>query len=340
MPANRTGRTAPEIFATTALSAPELAAFLADFDRDGYVVLDGIMTPAGAAGLAQEMTSHPRYLAWLEDGEDDTASWCRRTTGRFGLRPWNDKGPYSDQTIDAPLIRQLLGAVMTDPCYPPHFDHSTFSVSLPGSPAGAFHQDHHHFRRANSTPTNIAERKRGALYVQMLYYPVGFCEGDGSVAVIPHSHRLDPLQIDEQAATMESPFSFGQTLDSLRPPPLLAGLKAITFSLPPGSVIFLNARTYHAYTRFSASAGQTHRLFGNVIYKEGGPPHRFTQPIDPCWLEDGNGCIVSDYRKKLLDRQPFSADTEDVSLPNAWQATAAGSVRKVATSDASGLCRL
>ena len=56
------------------------------------------------------------------------------------------------------------------------------------------------------------------------------------------------------------------------------------------------------------------------IFKEGdgtehgGPPHRFTQPIPDHWLE-GN---LSEHRRRLLNRQSFSADTEDPSLPNAW----------------------
>ena len=93
MPANRSGRTAPPIFRRHQLSASELADFQRAFEDDGYVVLDGCFTEEGADGLAEEMLANAEYLAWDE---------IVRTTGvrepeRFGLRPWDEKGPWSDR---------------------------------------------------------------------------------------------------------------------------------------------------------------------------------------------------------------------------------------------------
>ena len=68
--------------------------------------------------------------------------------------------------------------------------------------------------------------------------------------------------------------------------------------------------------------------FANMIFKEqsdlkeegdgtsaGGPPHRFTQPIPDSWLEGE----VSEHRRQLFDRLPYSADTENEDLPNNWE---------------------
>ena len=93
MPANRSGRTGPPIFRRHQLSASELADFQRAFEDDGYVVLDGCFTDAGSDGLAEEMLANAEYLAWDE---------IVRTTGvrepeRFGLRPWDEKGPWSDR---------------------------------------------------------------------------------------------------------------------------------------------------------------------------------------------------------------------------------------------------
>ena len=150
---------------------------------------------------------------------------------------------------------------MPDPEHPPHFCHSTFSVSLPGAGAGGFHQDHHHFRKSNSWPINLAERERNGLYVQLLYYPYGFKENDGSVVLIPGSHKRDPLRIDALADDLvgsgvnPSPFSF-ERLEEFESTTLFSGLSPFTCELPAGSMVFLNARCYHAYTRFAAASGQ------------------------------------------------------------------------------------
>ena len=144
MPANETGRSAAPIFSREALEPAELAGFVAAFERDGFVAMPAILTAAGAQGLADEILQHPAYHAWLEEEERraSTAPAARRQGGRFGLRPHNDKGPWTDQTIDAPLIQQLVSAVMAEP----QLCHTSIQVSQPGAPAGGYHQDHKHFQ--------------------------------------------------------------------------------------------------------------------------------------------------------------------------------------------------
>ena len=161
MPANATGLTAPPIFRREALDPSELEAFTADLERDGFVLFDGCLTQEGAEGLAAEMLQHPDYKAWLGGGEANRGQKLSADNPRFGLRPFNDKGPWSDQLFDAPLVRQLLGAVMRRPY---HVCHTTFAVGLPGSSIIGFHQDHHHWN--NALPVNLHERD--GYYIQMV----------------------------------------------------------------------------------------------------------------------------------------------------------------------------
>ena len=92
-------------------------------------------------------------------------------------------------------------------------------------------------------------------------------------------------------------------------------------------MVFLNARCYHGVAAPRKDSPLAHRLFCNMIFKEqsdlkqkgdgvsvGGPPHRFTQPIPASWLEGH----VSEHRRRLFDRGPYSADTENEDLPNNW----------------------
>ena len=129
---------AESMFTQEALSEAELASFLEAFDRDGFVAMPGVLTAAGARGFADEILNDNAYLAWLQEGDNQHG-------GRFGLRPHNDKGPFAAQTVDAPLIQQLVTAVMEEP----QLCHTTISVSHPGATAGGFHQDHHHFRKVS-----------------------------------------------------------------------------------------------------------------------------------------------------------------------------------------------
>ena len=105
MPANTTGLTAPPIFRREALDPSELEAFTAGLERDGFVLFDGCLTREGAEGLAAEMLQHPDYKAWLGGGEANRGQKLSADNPRFGLRPFDDKGPFSDQLFDAPLVR-------------------------------------------------------------------------------------------------------------------------------------------------------------------------------------------------------------------------------------------
>ena len=102
---------------------------------------------------------------------------------------------------------------------------------------------------------------------------------------MPGSHRVAPTA----AATPER---------------LLAGefdaevgrsLKEKRLSLPPGSMVYINARIFHAVEAKPLDSPQPYRIFNIDIFKEAGPPHRYTQEIPPEWLSRANA-----MRKKLF----------------------------------------
>jgi hypothetical protein len=329
MPANATGLTAPPIFKRETFTHDELAEFKAALDDDGFVFFDSLLTEEGAQGLAAEILEHPDYRAWAGGRAANRGQVKSETSLKFGLRPFNDKGPWSDQLFDAPLVRQLLGAVMRRPY---HVCHTTFSVGHPGCQPISFHQDHHHFN--HPAPVNLHERD--GYYIQMLYYPHGFTQFDGSLEVLPGSHKVSPEDYKALLARHDihsQADAIAQAADPSRPylPEAVAtelGLEPVTFSASPGSMVFLNARCYHGVAAQRRDSPLAHRLFCNLIFKEqsdlkeegdgqpaGGPPHRFTQPIPPSWLEGD----VSEHRRQLFDRVPYSADTENEDLPNNWE---------------------
>ena len=121
-----------------------------------------------------------------------------------------------------------------------------------------FHQGHHHWNHDNQI--NIEER--GRWYVQMLYYPLGFTHGDAELFVIPGSNRVAPLPgVAEQS--------------------LLAGehdeeagrhLAVRALQLPPGCMVFLNARCFHGVSAKPVDSSQVYRILFNYVFKEIGPP--------------------------------------------------------------------
>ena len=65
-------------------------------------------------------------------------------------------------------------------------------------------------------------------------------------------------------------------------------LEARALSLPPGSLVLLNSRTYHAVRPKPVDAEQEHRLFIATNFKEAGPDldnPRMVPTINPAWIE-------------------------------------------------------
>ena len=77
-------------------------------------------------------------------------------------------------------------------------------------------------------------------------------------------------------------------------------LEGHALELPPGSTVFLNARCCHGVSPKPVASLQEYRILFNYV-KEIGPPHRYTQPVPPHWLEGASAC-----RRSLFGREAYS----------------------------------
>lgn len=249
------------------------------FHNDGYIAYPDIFTDDGREGLIEEITQQfeptRQYIEALENGEKPGRSYF--------IRPWNERREYSDRLIDDPFITALLRATIGD-AY--HFCHSAMNIAPRGIGPVQFHQDHHHWKHEN--PVNLAERDN--YYIQILYYPNGFTQGDRNLKVIPGSHKVAPTHAatPERMLAGEYDDEAGQKLEEKR------------LDLPPGSMVYINARIFHGVEAKPEDSPQLYRIFVIDIFKEAGPPHRYTQEIPAEWLES-----TTPYRKKLFTRDGY-----------------------------------
>jgi hypothetical protein len=268
------------IFRMEEPSADDLAAF----HRDGYVAFPAVFSDDGLKGFLDEILSREQVIELLKKNDDGLNQLP--SPYRLDVRPWNNKGPWSDPLFDAPLVTALLRAAIGEAI---HFCHSTLHLSLRGCSGIRVHMDHHHWLHNN--PVNLAERDK--MYVGMLYYPNGFNRGDTNLAVVPGSHLSIPTT--DRYANLEELLEGKYDVQAGRE------FKLKQLQLPPGSMVFLNGRTFHAVSPKPLDSPQAYRIFVNYIFKEAGPPHRFTQPIPPEWLESANP-----ERQKLFQREPYA----------------------------------
>lgn len=269
------------MFRRDAPTTEELEAF----HNDGYIAFHDILTDEGREGLIREIVEMEEVQAFLETIEHSPDS----PNKVHFVRPWNNRGYWSDKLIDAPLVTALLQATIGSDY---HFCHSSFNVAARGAGRVPIHQDHHHWFHAN--PVNLAERDKK--YIQILYYPNGFTRGDRSLSVIPGSHRIAPTP----EATPERILAGEYDAQAGRP------LRQVHLSLPPGSMVYLNARMFHGVEPKPQDSESAYRLFAIDIFKEAGPPHRFTQEIPQEWLEQ-----ATPSRQKLFLREAYT--------PECWQ---------------------
>lgn len=257
---------------------------IASFHRDGYIAFSDVLTDAGREGLIDEVVNYGPVGEFLRISEEERGKLDPQY--RYSVRPWNDRGPWSDSLIDAPLVTNLLKSTI-GPDY--HFCHSAMNLASRGAKKVGFHQDHHHWRHSN--PVNLAEREK--YYIQLLYYPNGFKAGDRSLSVIPGSHLVSPTEevTPERLLAGEFNDQLGRELE-------LKGLE-----MPPGSMVYINARMFHGVDAKPVDSPQEYRIFTIDIFKEAGPPHRHTQEIPAKWMEK-----ASPYRKRLFEREAYSPE--------------------------------
>ena len=194
------------------------------FHNDGYIVFADVFTDEARECLIKEIEELDQVCKYVQELESH-----RGEPKAYFIRPWNDRRRYSDQLIDDPFIASLLRATIGDDY---HFCHSALNIAPRGIGPIRYHQDHHHWKHGNAV--NLAERDR--YYVQILYYLNGFTLGDRNLKVIPGSHRVAPTQ----AATPEQMLAGVFDAEAGRP------LKEKRLSLPPGSMVYINARIFHA----------------------------------------------------------------------------------------------
>ena len=77
-------------------------------------------------------------------------------------------------------------------------------------------------------------------------------------------------------------------------------LEEVRLEVPPGSMVYINARIFHAVEAKPADSPQAHRIFNIDIFKEAGPPHRYTQQIPHGWL-----ARAGSERRRLFAREPY-----------------------------------
>ena len=162
-------------------------------------------------------------------------------------------------------------------------------IAFHGATAIPFHQDHHHWKHDH--PINLAERDK--YYTQRLYYPTRFNQGDRSLSVISVSSRVPPTTEVTADQLIAGEYDVEAECQ----------LRVGDLDLAPGSMVLINARIFHAAAAKPLDSPQEYRVFVNYIFKEAGPPHRFTQPIPSEWIE-----CASPERKKLLQRDHWTED--------------------------------
>ena len=249
------------------------------FHDEGYIVYRDVLTDEAREKLIGEITRHEpvrQYLDALRQGPPGEPR-------AYFERPWNERGPCSDRFIDDPFVRALLQATIGADY---HFCHSAINIAPRGADPVPYHQDHHHWK--HDFPLNRAERDK--YYIQLLYYPNGFALGDRNLKVIPGSHRVAPTEAATPARMLAGEFD-AEAGRQLEEKPL---------ALPPGSMVCINARIFHGVEPKPQDSPVPYRIFYIDIFKEAGPPHRYTQEIPPAWLER-----AAPERRKLFMRAAY-----------------------------------
>ena len=250
------------------------------FHEDGYIFFPDIFKDLSRESLIKEIENSNEVQQYLK-----SANYTDITNPQsYFVRPWNNRGPVGNALIDDPFITSLLRKTIGNRY---HFCHSALNLAPRGIGPGKYHQDNHHWN--HEYPVNHREREK--YYIQILYYPNGFKQGDRNLKVIPGSHVIEPTgeKIIEKM--------LAGTYDNI------AGrkLKEVRLSAPAGSMVYINARMFHAIEAKPADSPQAHRIFNIDIFKEAGPPHRYTQKIPHAWLEN-----TTSHRKQIFARLPYT----------------------------------
>ena len=305
-------------------TADELEAF----HRDGYVIFPDIMLDEARVLFRQELfsieqsfdakgpceMSAPAYLAMSEKQRAQTRDPRNSITPhQFGpLRNWDCKGPVSDALMDPPLTMGFLEAIMGSRF---NLCHSSMNITSRGhakrlargifpplhQDAGGSPTDRIASYRSQQAQSDHYTRERDDWYVSCFYYVDGLQAGDGSLCILPGSHRLPPAQL--------VPGTLSNAEVSARLEELIEehNLVPQTLDLPHGSLIIHNSMCYHGVEPKPPDAKQEHRIFADYVYKSYQYPKARTQPIPLEWLTSVKDDPVRYARRKILFDRPIGS---------------------------------
>ena len=78
-------------------------ADLESFHNDGYIAFPNVFTDRARESLIKEIEGLDQVREYVQQLES-----YRGEPKSYFIRPWNERGPYSDQLIDDPFIASLL----------------------------------------------------------------------------------------------------------------------------------------------------------------------------------------------------------------------------------------
>lgn len=305
-------------------TAEELAAF----HRDGYVIFQGVMTSEARTRFREELLtieqsydangscelSAPAYLAMSEQQRANARDPRNSITPhQFGpLRNWDCKGPVSDALIDPPLTMGFLEAVMGKKF---NLCHSSMNITsrghakrlAPGTfpvlhqDAGASVADRIASYSSQQAQSEKYTEKRDDWYISCFYYVDGLQAGDGSLCILPGSHRLPPVEL--------VPGTLSNTKAQARLQQLIEEYDLVPqmLDLPAGSLIIHNSMCYHGVEPKPPDAEKEHRIFADYIYKSYQYPKARTQPIPLEWLTSVKDDPARHARRKIMFDRPIGS---------------------------------
>ncbi len=105
------------------LSGPS-EADIDSFHNDGYIVYPDVLTDRARGNLIAEIMEYAPVRRYLDASEQN-----RGEPKSYFIRPWNERGLFSDRLIDDPFITSLLQSTIGDDY---HFCHSALNIAPRG----------------------------------------------------------------------------------------------------------------------------------------------------------------------------------------------------------------